>query len=192
MANSIYNVKEWQPGTPYKKNDIVLIKHSIGGSGIAKTIRYYYALKSSTGANPETNNKPNYSSAYWSGYKSINGEVVPYFLWTPSYNLSTKHAPRTLTVNFGNGYEQRTSDGVFNNLITLNLQFDKRQEKEASAIVHFLKSRKGAESFVVKKLPPIYTDIEGFPKVFVCSEFTSTFTFHENYTVSAAFIQKNN
>jgi phage-related protein len=192
MANSIYNVKEWDPDTPYKKNDIVLKKHSIGGSGIAKTIRYYYALQGSTGENPETNNKPLFNSAFWGGYKDVNGKAVPYFLWTPSYNLSTKHNPRTLTVNFGNGYEQRTPDGVFNNLITIDLQFDKRQEKEASAIVQFLKSRKGAESFIVKKLPPIYEDIEGFPKVFICSQFSSGFVFHENFTVSATFVQKNN
>ncbi len=192
MSNSIYNIKAWDSTASYQKNDIVLKKHGIGGSGIAKTIRYYYALQSSTNQNPETSNEPKYNSAYWGGYNKINGQAVPSFLWTPSYNVATKHNPRTLTVNFGNGYEQRTPDGVFNNLITIDLQFDKRQEKEASAILHFLKNRKGAESFIVKKLPPPYEDIPEFPKRFICSNFTSNFVFHENYTVSASFIQKNN
>jgi len=66
-----------------------------------------------------------------------------------------------------------------------------RTEKESRAIIQFLRARRGAESFGVKHLPPIYAD-SGFEKPFVCSSFNSTFTFFDNYTIKATFLEKNN
>ena len=195
MANSIYNVKAWSSTTPYQKDDIVLVKTDIGSSGVPKTIRYFYALKASTGESPvDGSDMPTYSSAYWGGYTSINGAPKPYFLWTPSYNVATAHKPRTLTINFGEGYEQRIPDGLFNSPITVSLNFEMRNQKEATAIIHFLKTRKGAQSFGVKNLPETYADtgVDTYKKLFLCSNFNSRFVFHNNYGVTATFVQKNN
>ena len=189
MAESIYTVKDWVGTTPYLKNNIVLMREDIGDTGIPKKIKYYYASKSSTNATPPTNN-----DQYWTGYINSNGTSVPFFTWTPSYNVTTSHKPRTLTVNFGNGYEERIPDGIFNTLITLNVSFDLRNETETTAILHFLRARKGAESFIVQNLPQPYADIPGggYRKKFICSDFSSTFSFHNNYSIKATFIQKNN
>ena len=197
MAESIYNVKAWDTNVAYQKNDIVLTRTDLppAGSGVPKTIRYFYALKASTGQSPiDASGIPVYNSAYWGGYSKINGAPKPNFLWTPSYNANTTHRPKVLTVNFGEGYEQRIPDGLFNSPITANLTFEMRGEKETRAIVHFLKTRKGSQSFTVKHLPEIYTDGTGdeYKKLFICGDFSSNFVFHNNYGISASFIQKNN
>jgi len=186
---SIYTVKDWSAATAYVKNDIVLVRSNIGASGVPQTIKYYYALKDNTNKTP-----PTYNNQYWQGYVNANNVAVPYFSWTPSYNVSVNHNPKTVTVNFGNSYEQRVPDGIFNNLINVSAKFDMRSELEATAIIHFLRARKGAESFCLKHLPAPYNDIPGlgYKKRFVCSSFQSNFVFHNNYTVSATFIQKSN
>ena len=112
---SIYTVKDWSAATAYVKNDIVLVRSNIGASGVPQTIKYYYALKDNTNKTP-----PFYNDQYWQGYVNANNVAVPYFSWTPSYNVSVDHNPKTVTVNFGNSYEQRIPDGIFNNLIRIN------------------------------------------------------------------------
>jgi len=186
-TTSIYNTKEYKDTTEYNKNDIVYVKETIGTSGIPKKFNYYYSLKDGhTGQEPAT------PSAYWGGFYNLNKENVPYFLWTPSYNTSANHAPRISTVNFGNGYTQRTPDGTFTDFIKLNFIFEQRTQKEATAILHFLKSRKGSESFVLKDLPPPYEQNEGeVRKKFVCVTFNSTYTFYDNYNINSTLIQVN-
>jgi phage-related protein len=187
MSDSIYNVPlhRQAAGVTYSKNAIVFTKTSIGNSGIPLNLKYYYALKDVPANQPIT------STQYWGGYITIKGEKKPHFLWTPSYNLSVTHSPRINTVMFGNGYEQRSPDGIYSNLIRLDVSFDMRNQAEASAILHFLKTRKGTESFIVKNLPPIYAD-SFYNKRFVCPTFNSNFTFHNNYTMKGTFVETNN
>ena len=195
--NSIYNVGQWFSSVPYSKHDIVARIEYIGSgtNRVPKDIKYYYAARASTGQDPETSpGLPNYSSIYWKGYIDVNGKAKPSFLWTPSYNVSTKHNPRVNVVKFGNGYEQRNADGLFSSLINIDLTFEKRSEKESKNIIHFLKSRKGVESFVFENLPNLYADntAGGHRKRFVSATFNSTFVFFNNYTISATFSQENN
>ena len=193
MANSIYDILPYSPNEEYDTNRIVMVTQPFSqtGLGLPKSIKYYYALKKSTGSNPETDNLPNYGSSDWGGYKNINDEAVPQFLWTPSYNLSVNHSPRVNSVVFGNGYEQRTPDGIYTGLIKMDVTLDLRNQAESSAILHFLRARKAAESFVIKNLPPIYAD--GIHKKrFVCPNFNSNFTFHDNYSIKTSFVETNN
>ena len=198
--NSIYNVKPWVSGDSYTKDDVVMRITYLDGTttppntnAVPKEVKYYYALQSTSGNPTQTPETPD--STYWGGYTTINNQERPNFLWTPSYNVSTKHNPRVNVVKFGNGYQQRNPDGLFSSLIKMDLTFDKRSEKEAAAILHFLKARKGVKSFVFQNLPDLYADPisdAGFQKRFVCATFNSTFVFFNNYTVTAAFSQENN
>tara|TARA_R110000851_G_scaffold108634_3_gene230170 strand:+ start:8573 stop:9160 length:588 start_codon:yes stop_codon:yes gene_type:complete len=192
--NSIYNVGEYDPTKTYRKNDIVQAPVFLEGGteGIPKEIYYYYALKTFDGQSPySTNRLPRVNSLYWGGNMSSNGVRRTQFIWKPSYNASVDHSPRVTTIAFGNGYEQRFQDGIYNGLISFSASFDMRTEKEARAIIQFLRARRGAEGFGMLHLPPIYEDI-GFKKVFICSRFNSTFTFFDNYTIKATFTEKNN
>tara|TARA_Y100000034_G_C6907013_1_gene421230 strand:+ start:1782 stop:2378 length:597 start_codon:yes stop_codon:yes gene_type:complete len=194
--NSIYNVTPWVSGDSYTKDDVVMRITYLNGTtnpstnnAVPKEVKYYYALQSTNGSTA-----PEDDTSNWGGYTTINGEERPNFLWTPSYNVSTKHNPRVNVVKFGNGYQQRNPDGLFSSLIKMDLTFDKRSEKEAAAIIHFLKARKAVQSFVFQNLPDLYADSneDGFEKRFVCPTFNGTFVFFNNYTVTAAFSQENN
>jgi len=192
--NSIYNVENWVSGASYSKNDIVA---RISYAGVPSTpnkvptsIKYYYALTDTSGTT-----HPESDTTKWGGYTTIGkNKFIPLFLWKPSYNISTKHNPRVNVVKFGNGYEQRNQDGLFASLIQLDITFEKRTEKEARAILHFLKARKGVESFTIKELPDLYADntAGGFRKRFVCPNFNSNYVFFNNYTITASFTQENN
>lgn len=185
---SIYNIDDYKTGYQYAENDIVYQKVNIGSTGIPKNVNYYYALKSFTNQSPPSSVP--FNNQYWGGYTSVNGKQTPNFIWTASYNLSVSHNPKVNSVSFGNGYEQRNPDGLFTGLIKLDASFEMRSEKEASAIIHFLKSRKGVESFTILNLPPIYAD-GAYKKRFICPSFNTNFTFHNNYSVKASFVETN-
>jgi len=186
MANSIYNIPIHRTSSGYIKNDIVMVREDIGGSYIPKKLKYYYALKVVPTGKAVTNTE------YWGGYTVLdNNASVPQFIWTPSYNLSVSHNPKTNSVVFGNGYEQRTPDGIYTGLIKMDVTLDLRNQAESSAILHFLKTRKGVESFTVKNLPPIYAD-GTYKKRFICPNFNSNFAFHNNYSIKTSFVETNN
>jgi len=187
MANSIYNVPVHNPNAAYSVNDIVMVRQAIGGSNIPKRLRYYYCIKTVAASS----NISHANATYWGGWTISNYASIPHFIWTPSYNLSVNHNPRTNSVVFGNGYEQRTPDGIYTGLIKMDVTLDLRNQAESSAILHFLKTRKGVESFIIKNLPPIYAD-GTYKKRFVCPNFNSNFTFHDNYSIKTTFVETNN
>jgi phage-related protein len=149
----------------------------------ANSNQYWYSLKDETG-----NTAPTVGSVQWGGrttfaiQSSSNTTNLPEFIWTPSYNQSAEISPRVLAVRFGDGYTQRIPDGINNNLLNLDLTFENRSEKEATAIAHFLNVRRGAEAFCYTPPSPYATQ-----KLFICKSFTSTFVFNDNFTVSAKF-----
>ena len=191
--NSVYNVEKWISGKTYAKNDIVARITHIGGTAtlnsVPKNVKYYYNL---TGTNTTT--APEDDPTNWGGYTSVNNKEIPFFLWKPSYNVSTNHTPRVNVVKFGNGYEQRNPDGLFSQLINISITFEKRTEREARAIIHFLKARKAVESFAVQDLSNLYADntAGGWKKRFVCPNFASNYIFYNNYSITATFNQQNN
>lgn len=186
MANSIYNIPAHQSTKTYVKNDVVMVRSNIGDSNIPKTLKYYYALRDVITGIAVTN------VTYWGGYTTINRQLdVPYFLWTPSYNVATAHSPKVNSVTFGNGYQQRMPDGINTGLIKMEMTFEMRGTSESKAILHFLRARKGVSSFVVKNLPEIYGD-SGYNKRFICPSFNSTFVFYNNHNIKASFVETNN
>jgi phage-related protein len=197
MANdSIYNIPEHNSARSYVKNAIVFVQEIIEGTnGVPKSIKYYYALQDVPSSTAVTNVN------YWGGFTRTLGAVgigttsngsqlLPEFLWIPSYNVSVNNQPSVNPIVFGNGYEQRIQNGIYNTLIKIDLSFDMRTDIEARAILHFLKARKGTESFVMRHLPSIYAD-GGYKKRFYCANFTSSFVFHDNHSIKATFIETN-
>ena len=73
----------------------------------------------------------------------------------------------------------------------MDVTLDLRNQAEATAIIQFLKARKATESFTVKNLPPIYAD-EALKKRFVSPNFSSNFSFHDNYSIKTSFVETNN
>ena len=166
---SIYNTNPHNSSTSYKKHDFVE-DASVNG-------RYWYAIQDNSNQTPSVANATN-----WGGNieVTIDGTTTtePYFFWSPSYNVSTSHAPKILSIRYGDGYEVRSKDGINNDLLSLSLSFDSRSEKEAAAILHFLHQRGGQDVFYFKTPAP-YSMI----KKFVCKEFNSAMVFADNYNI---------
>tara|TARA_Y100000401_G_C8293465_1_gene210048 strand:+ start:221 stop:805 length:585 start_codon:yes stop_codon:yes gene_type:complete len=184
--NSIYNITEYNDSVTYAKDDLVAVFERFTPSNVPKSVSYYYST-----SNNNSGNTPAPDSVHWGGVTKIEGKIKPKFIWKPSYNFSSKSQPRTINITFGNGYEQRFQDGIFNDLITLTLSFEHRDIKEARAIGHFLKARKAIESFTFENLPEPHNDLSsgGYKKLFVCKSWDSQFIFYNNYTINAEFVQ---
>lgn len=163
---SIFEVGNYAGGTTYYRNDIV----KSGG------YFYYLNIQSSVGVTPTV------SSSTWGGLVDHNSEAKPEFIWTPSYNLTASVEPKVKSIRFGDGYEQRFADGINNSLLSFDMAFEKRDARESTAILHFLQLRKGAEAFFFTPPEPYSTR-----KKFVCRSWSSSISFHNNYSIKAVF-----
>lgn len=165
---SLYNIPlfvEIDTNTIYNINDIVRYQG----------LFYYSLIRQSSGT---------FDSSKWGGIINYNGTNRPNFIWTPAYNSSLTIKPNVKTVQFGDGYSANSPDGINNILLPFNLTFDKRDNSETKAILHFLNQRKGAESFIYQ--PPFPYNIN---KIFICKNWDFSTIFENNHTIRAEFIE---
>lgn len=163
---TIYSVNDWSAATTYNLYDIVKYNG-----------KYFYSLKDGN-----LNNTPAVSDTSWGGYTIYNGFVKPEFVFKPNYNSPLQFTPRVKSIQYGDGYQQISPDGINNNLIVADLTFDLRTESETRAINHFLNTRQGTESFVFTLFSPFATT-----KLFVCPSWTANPNFFNNYSTRATF-----
>ena len=163
---SIYDIETFTTAHVWYINDVTL--NSADG-------RIYYAIK-------QQNNTPSLTSTDWAGWTTYNTKVIPHFFWVPSYAPTITSEPKVNVLNFGDGYEQRTPQGVSNNLIKLDLLFDKRDEAEVTAMAHFLHTRDAQEAFAFTPPSPYAST-----KKFICRSWDVTMNFHGNYSLKASF-----
>jgi phage-related protein len=69
------------------------------------------------------------------------------FTWTPDFRAQKQSKPTVTPIKFGDGYEQRVSNGINTNSGTFSLQFSNREVAEIDAIEAFLDARAAVESF---------------------------------------------
>ena len=175
---SIYNIPDWNvpADSTYSKNDIVKYDSY-----------YWYAIQDVPAAQT-----PAVGSAYWNGVITVALTThtqspvgtKPYFFWKPSYGVQVSNTPKVRSVRYGDGYEQRFKDGIFNNLLRVTMNIDSAGEKEATAISHFLDEKAGVNDFFFMPPPPH----EVLSK-FVCKEWQTVLNFDDNYSISATFEQ---
>ena len=159
---SIYEIPEWT-NISWTINDVCSY-----GTVIK---RFYYNLKGGYAT-------PFVGSPDWGGWTTFDNKVIPHFFWIPSYSPTISTEPTVKSVRFGDGYEQRTPEGLSTRLLKVALTFDKRSEKETTAISHFLHERGGAEAFAY--LPPSpYSSM----KKFICRKWDVTMNFENNYSI---------
>lgn len=172
MAHIFGTAPGWDGSTlQYRKHDIVTYNSQI-----------YYSLSDHISSPSEF---PSNSSTIWGGRVIYFRKIEkPSFVWKPSYNSRTNNEPRIREIKFGDGYEQRSSDGINSNLLNFNYVFDKRDEDETLAICHFLDQRGGKESFVFTPPKPY-----GLAKLFKCRTWEEGYDFYDNHVINANFVE---
>lgn len=160
----------------YEKNDIVFNEDNQ---------RYYYWSGDST----QINKSPTQEQSEWTreyGYhQDINTEHwTREFFWKPSIGLNVSQKPRMTDISMGAGYGQIYRDGINESLLVLDLQFNNRTDEEARAILHFLEQHYGCIPFDFS--PPAPYEKK---KNFVCQEWSHTYNYKNNHSISAKFEQ---
>lgn len=117
------------------------------------------------------------TTATLDGWDALSASI---FSWVPSYNAQMDEEPRVLSSTFGDGYEQRTGDGINNNLAKWSLRFDVRAVTEATGIRDFLRAKGGVNSF--DWTPPM-----GMAGKFICRKWSVNAAGPLSFNLSAVF-----
>lgn len=123
--------------------------------------------------------------------RSFYDPARPAWLWLPSYTPQAKYAPRVLDAKFGDGYQQRATDGINASPETWDLQFLARTAADAQAMIDFFNARAGVESF--QWIAPDNTNgapnvpLVGNPKLYIARKYTMSRTSPLLYEVSVTF-----
>jgi len=107
--------------------------------------------------------------------------MAPFPIANPKYNYTITRQPAVNVINFGDGFEQRLTQGLNQNPITLNLKFDLSQTDSTTA-VDFLNARitDGASfTFLVPN--------ENVTKNFVCQSYPTTVPFLDRVVLTCTF-----
>ena len=99
----------------------------------------------------------------------------------PKYNYTITRQPAVNVISFGDGFEQRLTEGLNQNPIILNLKFDLSQTDSTTAIT-FLNARitDGASfTFLVPN--------ENVTKNFVCLSYNTVIPFLNRVTLTCSF-----
>lgn len=107
--------------------------------------------------------------------------------FVPPYGASTKfeagavedHEPRVLTAGFGDGYEQRTPDGINTDLATVSPSWPALTWGQGQTIVDFFAARKG--------VTPFYFTMPGesTPRKWIAKKWSRRFDTDQLVTISA-------
>jgi phage-related protein len=118
-------------------------------------------------------------------YKDSNADLwTRDFYWKPSLGLTVEQGPRLSELNLGGGYTQLHKDGINESLLTLNLNFNGRDDNETKAMLHFLENHYGAIPFNFSPPAPYET-----PQNFICEEWSHTYDYKNSHSISARFEQ---
>lgn len=168
MAINIFDISTWTSGENWTQHDPVLY------NGV-----YYYALKNVT----NSTTAPSSDTTNFGGRKiDQDGVGRPIFLWICSYNFNVNREPSVKQVKMGDGYEQRMANGINNTLLDLDVTFDNRSSREARGIEHFLTVQAGVTAFLYTS-PGVFSK----EKLFVCSQWSNSNKFYNNYSIKAKF-----
>ncbi len=115
----------------------------------------------------------------------------------PDKGMTRQATPQVRRVNFGDGYEQRTTFGINSVKEEYNVTFKNRTRGEIENIAGFLKSLKGVTSFVFTV--PDHASTEETTGVLdssidneksirvVCDNFSENYQYEDFYSLTAKF-----
>jgi phage-related protein len=169
-------IEAYSDSRTYEKNDAV---YSTGNKR-----HYYWSGDSSLSGFAPSQNRSEWSRA-GGFYQDINTQYwTRDFFWKPSLGLSVSQKPRMQDIGVGDAYIQIFNDGINESLLTLDLDFNNRNDSEARSIIHFLEQHYGCVPFGFTPPAPYETR-----QNFVCQEWSHSYNFKGNHSISAKFEQ---
>lgn len=105
--------------------------------------------------------------------------------WVPSVTSRGRKIPRVLKAQFGDGYEQRSQDGINACMQVWNLVFDTLTFAELTAIDNFLTAAGGWQKFTWVTPPPFSAS-----KTFVCENWAWTYDHGIIVGLTAEFLER--
>ena len=174
-SESLYvkRAENYNSNIMYNKNDVVFMPQNHS---------YYYCMKSS-GLNAYPIMVRNEWSRQGGSYVDVNKDIwARHFFWKPSIGLNISSNIKNNKINVGNTYTQVYKEGLNDNLLKFDLEFNNRDDKEAYAILHFLESHYGNKPFQYT-LPSPY-DRE---RTFICEEWEHVYNYRNNHSIKVRF-----
>ena len=100
--------------------------------------------------------------------------------WVPDWALESSHKPRVLSIQYGDGYMQRTADGLNADLPTWNVQFT-QLPATAAAIMAFLITQAGVTAFQWQ------SPEDASPQLYICRDYKQKAETYGKYVVTCTF-----
>ena len=107
--------------------------------------------------------------------------MATYPITNPVYNTRINARPKVNTLRFGDGFEQRLTEGLNQNPLSVNLTFELSQT-DADTAITFLNSRVEDGASFDYTLPS-----ESSSRKFVCTSFPRSIPFLNRVTLSCTF-----
>ena len=104
----------------------------------------------------------------------------------PDKQLSRTYTPRTITISFGDGYEQRIQNGINNLNQEISVSFKTRPKAEIDDLVAFFESLAGVTKFRFDLADSNAGSSTETIKV-VCDDWTQKWEYDDYYTLDAKF-----
>lgn len=104
------------------------------------------------------------------------------FVWKPTAGAPVAYKPKVRIAQFGDGYAQRSPNGINNNPEAWSLTFDGITNREADAIIAFLKARGGTQAFNWVNL-----NMENL--LYTCDQWDRKYSGEDSCSISATFNQ---
>lgn len=103
----------------------------------------------------------------------------------PDKGLNSSNTPRTFTVEFGDGYEQRVANGINALAQSFSVSFDTRPKAEIDDIIAFFVNKAGVTAFSFT-----YADSNNSGETtikVVCEDWSQSWDYDNFYSASATF-----
>lgn len=103
----------------------------------------------------------------------------------PDKGLNSSNTPRTFTVEFGDGYEQRVANGINALAQSFSVSFNTRPKAEIDDIIAFFVNKEGVTAFSFT-----YADSNNSGETtikVVCEDWSQSWDYDNFYSASATF-----
>ena len=119
----------------------------------------------------------------WYNFQDSNFDFAN--IWKPSYTSNINSEPKVIYHQFGDGYSQRSSDGMNHQRLVFDVIFQDCGDKEIKSLLAFFEY-KGGTSYFYYTIPEPYNT----RKKFTCKNWRHQFVSYNRHNLTAQFSEE--